>query len=89
MHALAAGLEARADEILAANAIDLAAAARDGVEGALVQRLKLTPAKLATLAAGVRAIAAQPEPLGRVLARTEIAEGLVLDKTTAAIGKEM
>lgn len=87
LHALADGLEARADEVLAANAADLAAAARDGTEAALVQRLKLTPAKLATLAAGVRAIAAQPEPLGRVLSRTEVADGLILDKTTAAIGE--
>lgn len=87
LHALADGLEARADEVLAANAQDLEAAKRDNVEPALVQRLKLTPDKLATLAAGVRAIAAQPEPLGRVISRMEIADGLVLDKTTAAIGE--
>lgn len=86
LHALADGLEARADEVLAANAQDLEAASRDNVEPALVQRLKLTPAKLATLAAGVRSIAAQPEPLGRVISRMEVADGLVLDKTTAAIG---
>jgi delta-1-pyrroline-5-carboxylate synthetase len=85
---LAAGLLARSGEILAANAADLAAASEKGsdVEPALLQRLKLTEAKLETLASGIRAIAAAREPLGAASSRVEIAEGLTLEKTACPIG---
>ena len=83
---LADALESRADDILAANAADVAAADAAGTDGALRQRLGLTRAKLATLAAGVRSIAGTEEPLGRVLARTKVAEGLTLERTACAIG---
>ena len=86
LEALAASLEENADAILAANAADVAAADAAGVDGALRQRLGMSRAKLTTLAAGVRSVAAQPEPLGAVLARTRLADGLVLEKTSAAIG---
>jgi gamma-glutamyl phosphate reductase len=56
------------------------------VADALLQRLALKPAKIAQLAAGIRAIASQDEPIRRVLARTEVADGLVLEKQTAPIG---
>ncbi len=83
--AIAAALESHAEEILAENAADVAAATGN-ISAALLQRLVLTPAKIAQLAAGVRAIAAQAEPLGRALARTELAEGLVLEKVSSPIG---
>lgn len=41
---------------------------------------------LQILADGIRAIAAQEEPIGRLISRTEVADGLVLDKVTAPIG---
>lgn len=56
------------------------------ISDSLLQRLVLKPQKIAQLAAGIRAIAAQEEPIRRVLGRTEIAEGLVLEKQTAPIG---
>lgn len=42
---------------------------------ALLQRLILKPAKIQQLADGIRAIAAQEEPIRRVLQRLEVAEG--------------
>ena len=72
------------DAILAENARDLEAGA--DLEPALYARLKLTPAKLATLAEGIRSIAAAEEPLGRRLRSTELAEGLVLEQVSAPIG---
>eukprot|EP00198_Chlamydomonas_reinhardtii_P006367 XP_001695703.1 glutamic-gamma-semialdehyde dehydrogenase [Chlamydomonas reinhardtii] len=51
-----------------------------------MQRLVLKPAKIAQLAEGIRAIAAQEEPLGRLLRKVEVAEGLILDKVTVPIG---
>lgn len=85
---IAAGLLSRSEEILAANAGDLKAASRAGseVEPALLQRLKLTEAKLQTLASGIRAIAAAREPLGAASSRIEVAEGLTLEKTACPIG---
>jgi glutamate-5-semialdehyde dehydrogenase len=51
-------------EIVAANAIDLAAAAENGVSGPLLDRLRLDAAGVDKLAAAVREIAEQPDPLG-------------------------
>lgn len=52
----------------------------------LAQRLTLTEEKIETLVAGLRDLAAKPDPLGRVLARTELDEGLVLDKVSIPLG---
>ena len=46
----------------------------------LMQRLKLKPEKIKQLAAGLRSIAGQDEPIGKTLSRMEIAEGLELEK---------
>jgi len=87
LHALADGLLARADDILVANAQDVTAATASGaVSGVLLSRLTLTIDKLNVLATGIRSIAAQVEPLGKILTRTEISTDLVLDKITAPIG---
>jgi delta-1-pyrroline-5-carboxylate synthetase len=66
---------------------DVEEAKANSTSDALLQRLALKPQKIAQLAEGVRAIAAQaPEPLGRRLSRTRVASGLTLEKQTAAIG---
>lgn len=51
------------------------AEAEGQVSPALLQRLVLKPQKISQLAEGIRAIAAQEEPIRRVLQRTEVAEG--------------
>jgi len=84
--ALAGLLEAREADILAANAGDVARAGADGTDQHLLQRLGLKSGKIGTLARGIRAIAAAPEPLGRPLRRTRLAEGLVLEQVTAPLG---
>ena len=63
---IASDLEAHEAAILDANAVDVAAAERRHIDATLLQRLRLKPAKLRTLAAGIRAIAAQEEPLRKV-----------------------
>ena len=79
-------LVARSAEILQANRIDLQAAQDTRLGRALLDRLALSEAKLQTLARGVRMIAAQDEPIGRALRRTELAPQLVLEQRTAPIG---
>lgn len=74
------------DELLAANAKDLIAAESDGTALPLVRRLKLTDEKLSTLADGIRQIAEQPDPLGVVKSKRELADGMELSLVTVPIG---
>src|SRR5436305_1306316 len=52
--------------VLAANENDLASARDHGLSGAAIDRLKLTPDRLAAAAAGLREVAALPDPVGQV-----------------------
>ncbi|KAF0683380.1 Aste57867_24592 [Aphanomyces stellatus] len=81
---LAELLESRADAILAANQVDMAAAA--SLDPQLRSRLRLTKAKLTTLARGIASVADQPEPVGQVISLTELSAGLVLEQVTTPIG---
>ena len=86
LHAVAAALEAAEGQIGAANAKDIAAAEAAGMTGAMKARLYLPPKKLKTVCEGIRAIAAQADPLGRVSRRVEIADGLRLTQESVPIG---
>jgi len=90
LEAVAAALDRACSEILAANREDLAAAQprleRGGLTKATVDRLTLTPAKLAAMSEGVRAVARLPDPIGRVLERIELDNGLQLEKVSTPIG---
>jgi glutamate-5-semialdehyde dehydrogenase len=70
--------------VLEANARDLAAAS--GLATPLVKRLKLDSSKLETLADGARQLAARADPLGAVLARRELDDGLVLTQERCPLG---
>lgn len=85
LNRIADSLEANESRIMAENAKDIEAS-QGKVADALLQRLILKPNKIAQLADGIHAIAKQDEPIGRLLSRTEIAEGLILDKITSPIG---
>lgn len=88
--AVADALAVRADEILEANRLDLQAAQTAADAGklkpALLARLKLDREKLNTVISGVRELIALPDPVGRVLAVTELDDGLVLRKVTCPLG---
>jgi glutamate-5-semialdehyde dehydrogenase len=86
VEAMAAALEHRRETILAANAADLEAAAADGLAASLVARLKLDGAKLDGAIAGVRQVAALPDPIGRRQLHTELDGGLVLERVTVPLG---
>ena len=64
LHAIAAGLERNAAQILAANAQDVADAKAAGLAPALVDRLLLNDKRLASMAADTRSVAALPDPVG-------------------------
>ncbi len=83
---LAALLEEREDELLAANRKDLEAAAAGDLALPLLRRLELTPAKLATLRQGVEQLARGADPIGRAVSRTELDDGLLLRQVSSPIG---
>jgi glutamate-5-semialdehyde dehydrogenase len=84
--ASAAALEKRADEILRANARDLAGAEEHGLTEAQVDRLRLTPARIQAAAAGLREVAALPDPVGRVLDSSVRPNGLHVHKVGVPLG---
>jgi glutamate-5-semialdehyde dehydrogenase len=90
LEAVAKNLERNSARILAASAGDLQQA-QAGVQSgeltrSLVERLKLSPEKLTSMIAGVRAVISLPDPVNRVLERTLLDTGLVLEKVSRPLG---
>ena len=71
--------------ILAANAEDLDAA-RGHISDVMLDRLALTPERIAAMAKGIREVAALPDPVRAVLNRVERPNGLVIEKTAVPMG---
>lgn len=86
LHAVADALDANRDAILAANQADLEREKMRQLAGPLMKRLQLTSAKIDTLVAGIKSLAAQDEPIGKVLSKMELSEGVVLTKESVPIG---
>ncbi len=84
--AMADALVAREAEILAANALDLAAAGEAGLSAAMQDRLRLDPARVATMAHGIREVAALHDPTGEILREWTRPNGLRLQKKRTPIG---
>jgi glutamate-5-semialdehyde dehydrogenase len=83
---MAAALTDRRAAILAANAADVAAAESAGMSAALLDRLRLDPARLAAMAEGVRQVAALGDLVGRELASYRRPNGLVIRKVRVPMG---
>ena len=86
LEAIATALEKRTDEIVEANAQDLAAGREADIGDALLDRLKLTPERVAGIARGVRDIAALPDPVGEVLDGFRLPNGLDVRKVRVPLG---
>ncbi len=84
--AIAAALTEHQDEILAANAEDVAAARAADTNPALIDRMLLTPARLAVIAADTRNVANLPDPVGEVFDAADLPNGLRLHKRRTPIG---
>jgi glutamate-5-semialdehyde dehydrogenase len=84
--ASAVALEKRTDDLLQANARDLAAAQEHGLGPAQVDRLRLTPARIKAAADGLREVAALPDPIGRVLDSSVRPNGLHVHKVGVPLG---
>ena len=89
LHAMADAIVEHEDEIMRANQQDMQDAqdAQDaGLSGYIMDRLLLTPERLAGHAAETRDVAALPDPVGQGLDRRTLANGLVISKVRVPMG---
>lgn len=86
LESLSAKLTAAEPALLAANARDVEAARANGMTEALIDRLSLSPARIAGMAEAVATIAAVPDPLGVETERWTPANGLDIARVRTPIG---
>jgi glutamate-5-semialdehyde dehydrogenase len=86
IHNAADRMRAHAADILAANARDMAAAKTKGTAGAFLDRLALDSARVEAMAKGLDDIAALPDPVGRILAKFERPNGLLIERVATPLG---
>ena len=86
LRAIADALIARTDEIVEANARDMEAGRANGLTAALLDRLALDPARIAGIAAGTRAIAALPDPVGEIVEGKRLPNGLDVRQVRVPFG---
>jgi glutamate-5-semialdehyde dehydrogenase len=84
--AMADELVVRSPEILAANAEDTAAAEQNGLTQASIDRLRLTPDRVAAMADGIRQVAGLDDPVGQVLRDWSRPNGIHIQKVRTPIG---
>ena len=85
LNAMAEALLNGMEDILSANARDMAAA-RGHISDVMLDRLKLNPERVFGMAAGIREVAALPDPVGAVISRVERPNGLVIERTRVPMG---
>lgn len=86
LKAMAKALIEGQEEILQANAEDLAHAKENGVRQVMMDRLALTSQRIADMAVGVEQVAALPDPVGLTLERIERPNGLKIEKRSVPMG---
>lgn len=86
LHAIADAIEARSAEIISANEKDMVRGRASGINPSLLDRLLLTPARVAGIADGARQVAALADPLGRILRESVLANGIELQQITVPFG---
>jgi glutamate-5-semialdehyde dehydrogenase len=84
--AIADVLNQRQDEWLAANAEDVAAARETGMRPAMLDRLTLTPDRIAGIVDGVRQVIALPDPIGQVTKMETRPNGLIIGRRRVPLG---
>ncbi len=86
LEAAARAVEARQAEILAANEKDMAFGRDKGLSPAMLDRLRLDPGRIAGITAGLRAVAAQEDPVGAVMAEWDRPNGLHIRRVRTPLG---
>ncbi len=83
---IAESLKNRQDEIIIANKVDLERSEGDKLATPLLKRLKFDETKIQDVIDGIKSLISLPDPVGQVLSKTELDEGLILNKISCPIG---
>ena len=86
LEAIAQAIETRSAEILAANEIDMVSARAEGMHPQMQDRLLLTAERVNAIASGARLVAALADPLGQVLRKSTLPNGLELEQISVPFG---
>ncbi|TYL51845.1 glutamate-5-semialdehyde dehydrogenase [Nocardioides sp. BGMRC 2183] len=86
LETMADALEARTDEVVAANVRDVEAAEANGTPANIIDRLRLTPDRIAGMATGLRDVAGLADPVGEVVRGSVLANGLELRQVRVPFG---
>ncbi len=86
LRAMADALVAQAPRLLAANAGDVARAEAAGTDAGIVDRLRLTQARIESIAEALRAVTALPDPVGEVVRGSTLPNGLELRQVRVPFG---
>ncbi len=79
-------IRSQSSAILAANAEDMRAAKAKGLSGAMLDRLLLDDERIESMARGLQAVVALPDPVGRVLSEWERPNGLKIQRVSVPLG---
>ena len=85
LSAMADALLENTQAILAANALDMAAA-KGTMSDVMLDRLQLTAERIAGMAQGIRDVAALPDPVGHILESHTRADGLLIQRVSVPMG---
>jgi glutamate-5-semialdehyde dehydrogenase len=86
LHALADALTAESEQILKANALDVARAQAAGTDTGIVDRLTLTGPRLEAIAEALRSVAGLPDPVGEVVRGSVLPNGLEMRQIRVPFG---
>lgn len=86
LNAIADAIQAAEAQILAANAEDVTDGRRDGMSAAFLDRLTLTPARIAGMVEGVRSVVDLTDPVGEVIAAWDRPNGLHFERVRVPLG---
>jgi glutamate-5-semialdehyde dehydrogenase len=86
LEAAAELLVERADDVLRANALDVARAEQAATAATAIDRLRLTPSRIAGMASGLRQVATLPDPVGEVIDGWRRPNGLRITRMRVPLG---
>ncbi len=86
LHAMANALESQSDAVLEANAEDMRLAREKGVQGAMLDRLKLDTSRVQAIADALREVAELPDPVGAVTRCETRSNGLSIERVRVPLG---
>jgi glutamate-5-semialdehyde dehydrogenase len=86
LRAMAAAIRSATPELLAANALDLAAGAEKGLSVAMLDRLRLDATRIEAMAAGIEQVATLPDPVGQVMDSWQRPNGIRIEQVRVPIG---